>query len=167
MADKLVHEIAIVIEIGWRGLGSGVGWASPCRRPVQAGNDSQAMGAIEVHNLVELGPTAVAAHQLDILPFALGFDLGPGELLLGPPQAGLLGHLDRPFSLPGLHLAGQEEIGAVGIDIGVGDRANGDPGSSQWTPQGRVTGQGNDEQSRKGQQDRQQQQGSQPQRRHR
>ena len=125
--DKSVDEITEILQVGRGGLRARIGQARPFWGAIQAGDHLQAMGTVEVHNLVELGPTALPTDRLDKLALLLWFDLGPGELLLCPSNPGFLGHFDRSLTLPELYLTGQEKVGAVGIDVRVWDRAGRDP----------------------------------------
>ena len=120
MIDKGIDKIAIVLKTGGGCFGTCVLEAGPGRSPVQAGDDLQSVGPVQVHNLVEFLPTAFAADRIDELTLAKWLDLGPGELLLGPAQASLPSHLDGSFPLPGFNLAGQKKVSAIGVDISVG-----------------------------------------------
>ena len=107
---KAIHKRAIVIQVVWWAPWHRVVLPRPVWRTIQASYDLETIALAEIDDRVVLGPAKLAWLRLD---------LGPNELLLGPPDPSLVGHAHRLFSLPRLYLSFEEKVGSIGVQIRV------------------------------------------------
>jgi hypothetical protein len=123
MFDDGVDEVAVVGKVVGRRLGHAVVLARPARGRVQPEDGLEAKLVDQVDALVVLLPRGLIELGVDVLALAFGLDFEPRNLLLDEADAGVLDHLQLAPHLPLLDFAIQEDVDAVGVDVGEGDLA--------------------------------------------